>query len=80
MKTVSMLEVRKNMGSVIKTLQAGERLLLTYRGKPLARLVPVDGEKPLSLEEDPLFSLPNLAVPSPLGKLDHDTIDKLLYG
>ena len=78
MKTISMLELRNNSESVVNQLRKGLSLLLTYRGKPLARLEPIRPEK-MRRDEDPLFLLAQTAVPSPLGPLEHEDIDKIVY-
>ena len=39
MKTLSMLDFRRNAKQVLEAVRRGERLVLTYRGKPIARLV-----------------------------------------
>lgn len=50
MKTVTMLEFRRDAEAVIRTVQTGESLLLTYRGKPAVRLEPVEEDfKPYEL-------------------------------
>lgn len=41
MQTVSMLEFRKDAEQIIRQIQTGKRLILTYRGKPVARLEPI---------------------------------------
>ena len=41
MKTISMLEFRHHAEKVIAQVQKGQRLILTYRGKPVARLEPI---------------------------------------
>jgi antitoxin (DNA-binding transcriptional repressor) of toxin-antitoxin stability system len=78
MKTISMLDFRQDSEKVIRSLRKGERLVLTYRGKPLARLEPVhlQRKEPAS---DPLFHVHEWARPSPLGPLNHDDIDKIVY-
>ncbi len=53
--------------------------LLTFRRKSLARLEPI-GEEERPISKDPIFSLEDLAQPSPLGPLSHQDIDKILYG
>jgi prevent-host-death family protein len=41
MKTVTMLEFRQNAQSVLRRVAKGERLLISQRGKPAARLEPL---------------------------------------
>lgn len=78
MKTITMLELRKDASSVISNLRRGVRLMLTYRGEPIATLVPVS-ERKKSSDDDPLFCFSEIAQPSPMGKLSHRSIDSLIY-
>ena len=78
MKTITMLQLRRDSKSVIHSLRRGERLALTYRGRPLARLEPFQPEK-RSIAEDPFFEIHRAARPSPQGPLSHDQIDAELY-
>jgi antitoxin (DNA-binding transcriptional repressor) of toxin-antitoxin stability system len=76
MKTISMLEFRRDAERIIRQIQAGERLVLTYRGKPVARLEPV-------LEtavdaDDPFYALYRLADAG--GKpLSNREMDEIIY-
>jgi len=40
MKTISMVDLRTQSERIVRELQRGERMILSYRGKPLAELVP----------------------------------------
>jgi len=40
MKTVSMVDLRTDSERIVRDLKRGERMILSYRGKPLAELVP----------------------------------------
>ena len=76
MKTISMLEFRRHSERVIKGALAGERMLLTYRGKPLFRLEPC--VQPELGGEDPFYRLAEHAdgAAKPLSNRE---IDRLLY-
>ena len=76
MKTVSMLELRRNALSIVRGVQDGERVLLTYRGKPVARLEPLDEEP---AEDDRFYDLPDLAEEGGVS-LSNREIDETLYG
>jgi antitoxin (DNA-binding transcriptional repressor) of toxin-antitoxin stability system len=77
MKTISMLEFRRDSDRVIRSARAGERMLLTYRGKPLFRLEPCLPEKPAG--EDPFYRLADHA--DPVAKpLSNREIDEVVYG
>jgi len=76
MKTITMLEFRRQAERVLARVRKGERLVLTHRGKPVARLEPIQEE---SIEsDDPFYSLCELAEPA--GSLTNPQIDEILYG
>lgn len=76
MKTISMLDLRRDTERVLARVRKGERLVLTHRGKPVARLEPIQSE---SIEpDDPFYSLCELAEPA--GSLSNSQIDEILYG
>lgn len=76
MKTISMLEFRKDAEQIIRQIQAGKRLLLTYRGKPVARLEPI---LETTVEADDLFySLYRLAEAEGQS-LSNSEMDAILY-
>jgi antitoxin (DNA-binding transcriptional repressor) of toxin-antitoxin stability system len=77
MKSITMLEFRKRADSVLKQVAKGNAFLLTYRGKPVAKLEPVGGST--ISDEDPIYRLHELAS----GKakpLDNFEIDQIVYG
>jgi prevent-host-death family protein len=74
--TISMLELRRDAERIIARVQKGERIVLTRRGKPVARLEPIRAEPPNA--EDPFYSLTELAETG--GSLNNARIDELLYG
>lgn len=76
MKEVSMLDFRRDAERIIARVQKGERMILTRRGKPVARLEPIRAE-PLNAS-DPFYSLCELAEPS--GSLTNRQIDEIVYG
>ncbi len=77
MKSVSMVEFRKNAEEIIARVRKGQRLVLTYRGSPVARLEPIRQEAVNS--EDPFYALANLA--DARGKsLTNEKIDEIIYG
>jgi antitoxin (DNA-binding transcriptional repressor) of toxin-antitoxin stability system len=76
-KTISMLEFRRRAESVIRELRAGERMVLTYRGQPVARLEPITESRIDA--EDPFYALAQLADqggPS----LTNREMDRIVYG
>lgn len=77
MKTISMLEFRRNSERVIRSARAGERMILTYRGKPLFRLEPC-----VQLElaaGDPFYRLADHADKT-AKPLSNREIDEVVYG
>ena len=77
MKTISMLEFRHHAEKVIAQVQKGQRLILTYRGKPVARLEPIAPQAVAS--DDPFYSLGQLADDRG-GPLTNEQIDDIVYG
>jgi prevent-host-death family protein len=75
MKEISMLDFRRDAERIIARVQKGERLILTRRGKPVARLEPIRNEA--FRAEDPFYSLCELAEPA--GSLTNRRIDEILY-
>jgi len=73
MKMVSIKEMRDKIGDIRKNLQKKQDLLLTYNGKPIALMLPVD-------ENDDVFSLLNLLkryqVLSSIAKLQVESAKK----
>ncbi len=82
MKTVTMLEFRRDAEAVIRQVQAGEPLLLTYRGKPAVRLEPVEQES--EKRKKSLLSIcelgERLVPPGPTTTLTNEEIDRIVYG
>ena len=79
-KTVTMLEFRRNAEGVLRRIARGERLVLSHRGKPAARLEPVNRPATPDPETDPFLTIARRATPSSKGKTDHRDIDRILYG
>jgi antitoxin (DNA-binding transcriptional repressor) of toxin-antitoxin stability system len=79
MKSVTMVELRSRGRDVIKRLERGETLALTYRGKKVATLVPVEAEagRPIP-PDDPIRTFHRFA--EPMGAMKNEEIDQLLYG
>ena len=76
MKTLSMLDFRLNAERIIAQVQKGQRMILTRRGKPVARLEPISPDTPDA--DDPIYSLADLAVSGE--PLSNSQIDEILYG
>lgn len=76
MKTVSVLEFRKNAKKIIRWARQGQRMLMTYRGMPVCRLEPLRDE--ILDNNDPFYRIDQLAESK--GKnLTNREIDRILY-
>ena len=75
MKHISLLDFRLEAERVLAQVQKGQRMILTRRGKPVARLEPITQEPDA---DDPIYSLADLAVNGE--SLDNSQIDEILYG
>ena len=80
MKTVTMLEFRQDAEGILRRVARGERLVLSHRGKPAARLEPLERIASNDFENDPFLSIRRRATASPKGKTRHQDIDRVLYG
>ena len=75
---ISTNELRLNFDRVLKAVKQGRSLTLTYRNKPLARIVPLK-EKHLLREDDPIYRMYERA--EPIGApLTNKEMDQLIYG
>lgn len=77
MKMISLLEFRQQTKSVLANVQKGQRVILTYRGKPIARLEPF--RETSAAADDPFYSLHGLAVDDG-ENLTNSEIDRVIYG
>lgn len=57
MKIVTMLEFRQDAEGVLRRVARGERFVLSHRGKPAARLEPLERAASGDLENDPFLSV-----------------------
>jgi len=71
-----MLDFRLDAERIIAQVQKGQRMILTRRGKPVARLEPIVNE--LLDADDPIYSLTDLAEAGQ--SLSNSQIDEILYG
>lgn len=75
-----MLELRRGSAAVLGRLSKGERLILSHRGKPVARLEPVGRPEQTGPGADPFLNVGSRALTAPKGPTDHRKIDAILYG
>jgi len=80
MKTVTMLEFRKNAEGILRRVAKGERFVLSHRGRPAARLEPIAAAHADQSANDPFLTIGKRAVPSPKGRTRHADIDQIIYG
>ena len=76
MKTVSLVEFRRDARSVVRRVMKGERMVLTYRGRPVMRLEPFSDET--VDPNDPFYSLDRLSDPKG-GSLTNQEMDEIIY-
>ncbi|MDD2709372.1 MAG: type II toxin-antitoxin system prevent-host-death family antitoxin [Verrucomicrobiae bacterium] len=77
MKTISMVDFRLKTEEAIAELRRGESLLLTYRGKPLANIVPVEDTRKVQVD-DSFYRFYEKAE-SGLPAMSNEEIDKVIY-
>ena len=77
MTSVSMVEFRRDAEGVLRRIEQGEHLILTYRGRPVARLEPC--APPTVPADDPIYRLGELAVEEG-ESLSNDEMDAIIYG
>jgi prevent-host-death family protein len=46
MKTVSAAEANRHFSKILRDVRAGETVLVTSRGEPVAKIVPANGDRP----------------------------------
>ncbi len=79
METVTMLDFRKNAAKIIKRAVAGERMILSYRGRSVFRIEPVSVKGDPSLVDDPFYKMAGIASKDSNGALSHEEIDRIVY-
>ena len=77
MTSVSMVELRRDAEGVLRRVGQGERLILTYRGRPVARLEPYT--QPVTSADDPIYRLAELSVDEG-ESLSNEEMDTIVYG
>lgn len=79
MKSVTVLELRRQLPKILSLLKTGnEAIRLTYRGKLVAHLTPVKSASARPSKEDPFYRLGDAAVAG--ASLTNREIDNQLYG
>lgn len=80
MKIVTMLEFRRNPEGISRRVASGERLVLSHRGRPAARIEPLRDAVLEAGSDDPFLGIGQRAKRSAKGRTDHAAIDQILYG
>ena len=78
MKTISTSQLRSRTRSLVRTLEKGTAVSLTYRGQKLAHISPVKVKNGVG-ENDPLYRFHRLANKLAKPLIDRQ-IDRLVYG
>jgi len=80
MKTVTMLEFRKNAERILRQASAGTETVLTYRGKPMVRINPI--AEPSIAADDAFYRIGRLAekVRETGASMTNADMDKIIYG
>jgi antitoxin (DNA-binding transcriptional repressor) of toxin-antitoxin stability system len=76
MKTVTMLNLRRQADAIVRQVAQGERMVLTYRGKPMIRLEPYNESTPGP--EDPFYALGEAAAADGQTLTNAD-MDRIIY-
>jgi prevent-host-death family protein len=80
MRTVTMLEFRRDAEGILRRVAKGGRFVLSHRGGPAARLEPIAAAAAHELTSDRFLTIGRRATPSPKGKTRHADIESVLYG
>jgi antitoxin (DNA-binding transcriptional repressor) of toxin-antitoxin stability system len=76
MKTVSLLEFRKNTQATLLKVAGGQSIVLTRRGRAIARLEPIGDER--IAPDDPIYALGELSVEG--HSMTNEQMDREIYG
>lgn len=76
MKTVSLLEFRKNAQATLQMVASGQSIVLTRRGRAIARLEPIGDER--IAPDDPIYALGELAVEGQ--SMSNEEVEREIYG
>jgi len=75
MNTVSIQEIRFDFGKVKSALERGEEFILTYRNRPLAKLLPVARREPFGT--DPALTFGD--APEVIDPMSNADLDSAIY-
>jgi len=78
MKTISTSDLRSRTSSLVRTLERGETVVLTCRGRKLARILPLKSDNGVEAD-DSLYNFHHLAEKRAKPLSDRE-IDAMVYG
>jgi antitoxin (DNA-binding transcriptional repressor) of toxin-antitoxin stability system len=76
MKTITILDFRKNAKKIIRWSKQGQRMIMTYRGRPVMRLEPIREQTVAG--DDPFLQLQGM-ISGKVKGLSNRGIDKIIY-
>ena len=76
MKPIGIREIKASMSHYIKRVKQGETLIITVRGRPVARLVPMENQMPSGITAMLDKGLAAWAGGKPLGARQHFPVKK----
>ena len=77
MKSISVLEFRKNAEKIIRWSKQGKRMIMTYRGRPVMRLEPIQDD---AVDKDDPFLLLDGIADGKKEDLSNRQMDEIIYG
>lgn len=75
-KIVGCFEAKTNFNRIINNVINGEEILVTKRGKPVAKIIPIDKSINFERVNNAFLRLDNLAKEMNLGKFDWEEFKK----
>ena len=77
-KTVTLRDANQNFAKYVRRVEAGEEIVITRRGTPVAKLSPVSGKRLLTPEQQAArrraLARMKKGWPLGIGKLDRDSL------
>ncbi len=77
-KTVTLRDANQNFAKYVREVQAGEEIIITRRGEPVAKLSPVSGKRVLTPEQEAALERTRKRLekgwPLGIGKIDRDSL------
>ena len=77
-KTVTLRDANQNFAKYVRQVEAGEEIIITRRGEPVARLSPVSAKRVLTPEQEAALERTRKRLekgwPLGIGKIDRDSL------